>query len=274
MNKSTLLSQSFETVAEAYNRNADKYDEFIENNPNLSRMRQKVYAHVTALLPGGSRILDLACGTGTDALWFAQHGYSVQGVDISDGMLQRANEKAAQLGLESRARFDQLSYTELDRLEKNQFDCTFSNFGGLNCVADLKLVADQVRPLLKPDALVVWALMPPFCLWESAMLLRGRFRLATRRYPGKSTVHKEGLVYPVYYYTSRQVARSWGSDFQLESVRALSVITPPATNKDFALKRPRLFEFLSSLDDALESRWPFKYWGDFIIVTLRYVPAR
>jgi len=265
----SLVGSSFETVAEAYNRNADKYDEFIENNPNLMRMRQKVYAHVTSLLPQGGRILDLACGTGTDAFWFAQHGYTVHGVDISDGMLERAQEKAKQLGLQSRATFEHLSYTELGKLDKNQFDLTFSNFGGLNCASDLKLVADQVRPLLKPNAFVIWALMPPFCLWESAMLLRGRFRLATRRFSGSSTVHKEGLDYPMYYYTPKQVAQAWGSGLQLEFVRALSVITPPATNKDFAIKRPRMFEFLSQLDDALETQFPFKYWGDFTIVTLR-----
>ena len=269
MSRDVLDGSAFETVAEAYNRNADKYNEFIENNPNLQRMRHKVYTHVTSLLPHGSRMLDLACGTGTDAFWFAQHGYTVHGVDISDGMLDRAKEKAGQLGLESRATFEHLSYTELGRLEKNQFDCTFSNFGGLNCVSDLKLVADQVRPILKANAKVIWALMPPFCLWESAMLLRGRFKLATRRFSGKSTVHKEGLNYPVYYYSPRQVAQAWGDDFQLESVRALSVITPPATNKDFALKRPEMFNFLGKLDDALESRYPFKYWGDFTIVTLR-----
>jgi Methylase involved in ubiquinone/menaquinone biosynthesis len=269
MTNNVLSNSSFETVAEAYNRNADKYDEFIENNPNLMRMRQKVYAHVTSLLPKGTRILDLACGTGTDAFWFAQHGFTVHGIDISDGMLQRAQVKAKQLSLESIATFEHLSYTDLGKLDKEQFDCTFSNFGGLNCVADLKLVAAQVRPLLKLNAYVIWALMPPFCLWESAMLLRGRFRLATRRFSGKSTVHKEGLDYPVYYYTPRQVAQAWGKDFELVSIRALSVITPPATNKDFALKRPRLFEFLSKLDDTFESHYPFKYWGDFSIVTLR-----
>jgi ubiquinone/menaquinone biosynthesis C-methylase UbiE len=266
---SSVSNTPFATVAEAYNRNADKYDEFIEHNPNLQRMRQKVYAHVTSVLPPGARLLDLACGTGTDAFWFAGHGYTVHGVDISDGMLQRASEKAKQLGLEKRATFEHLSYTELGKLEKNQFDCAFSNFGGLNCVSDLKLVADEVRPLLKPNARVVWALMPPFCLWESAMLLRGRFKLATRRFGGKSTVFKEGLNYPVYYYTPKQVAQAWGEDFQLESARALSVITPPATNKDFAIKRPRLFDTLSKLDDLAESKYPFKYWGDFTIVTLR-----
>jgi ubiquinone/menaquinone biosynthesis C-methylase UbiE len=269
MTNDVLTGSSFETVAEAYNRNADKYDEFIENNPNLQRMRQKVYAHVTSLLPQGSRILDLACGTGTDAFWFARHGYTVHGVDISDGMLNRAKEKTKQYGLESRATFEHLSYTELGKLDRNHFDCTFSNFGGLNCVSELKQVAEQVRPLLKPKAHIVWALMPPFCLWESAMLLRGRFKLATRRFSGKSTVHKEGLDYPVYYYTPKQVAQAWGDDFKLESVHALSVITPPATNKDFAIKRPGIFNFLSKLDDALESAYPFKYWGDFTIITLR-----
>lgn len=270
MTHDVLSGSAFETVAEAYNRNANKYDEFIENNPNLIRMRHKVYQHVTSLLPTDSRILDLACGTGTDAFWFAQHGYTVHGIDISDGMLERATEKADQLGLKHRATFEHLSYTDLGKLERDQFDCTFSNFGGLNCVADLRVVAEQVRPLLKPNAYVIWALMPPFCLWESAMLLRGRFQLATRRYSGKSTVHKEGLNYPVYYYTPKQVAQAWGKDFELRSVRALSVITPPATNKEFAIKRPGLFRFLSRLDDALESRYPFKYWGDFTIITLRH----
>ena len=101
------------------------------------------------------------------------------------------------------------------------------------------------------------------------MLLRGRFRLATRRFSGRSTVHKEGLVYPVYYYAPRKVVQAWGKDYSLVSVRALSVITPPATNKDFALNHPGFFHFLTRLDDAFESRAPFKYWGDFTIVTLR-----
>ena len=161
-----------------------------------------------------------------------------------------------------------LSYTKLGKLGKAQFDCAFSNFGGLNCVADLKLVADEVRPLLNPNAKIIWALMPPFCLWESAMLLRGRFRLATRRFAGKSTVFKEGLNYPVYYYTPKQVAQAWGNSVQIESIRALSVITPPATNKDFAIQRPRLFDLLGKLDDLVESKFPFKYWGDFTMVTL------
>lgn len=62
MPNNILSGTSFQTVAEAYDRNADKYDDFIENNDNLARMRQRVYDFVTARVPKGGRILDLACG--------------------------------------------------------------------------------------------------------------------------------------------------------------------------------------------------------------------
>jgi len=264
---------SFEIVAEAYDRNADRYDEFIENNPNLMRMRERVYRFVAARLPKGARILDLACGTGTDAIWFARHDYSVHGVDISGEMLERAERKAKELNLQDRLSFEQRSYTELKNTKAGMFDLTFSNFGGLNCVSDQALVAESVRPSLTQNSRVIWALMPPFCLWESAMLLRGKFGLATRRFAGHSTVFKEGLNYPVFYYTPSQIARAWGDDFRMESIEALSVVTPPATNKDFAVKRPQLFKILSRLDDMAAPRWPFKYWGDFTIVSLQHVPV-
>ncbi|MBL8090303.1 MAG: class I SAM-dependent methyltransferase [Anaerolineales bacterium] len=268
MSNNILSGTSFETVAEAYDRNADKYDEFIENNENLARMRKRVYDFVTARIPKNARILDLACGTGTDAVWFAQHGYSVYGVDISGEMLARAEKKAKELNLEDRLTFEQMSYTDLKNKAIEPFDLTFSNFGGLNCVSDISLVAENVRPLLKPNARVIWAIMPPFCLWETAMLLRGKFKLATRRFSGKSTVRKEGLEYPVYYYTASQVANAWGKEFQMESVEALSVITPPATSKDFSVNYPRIYSVLQNLDDALATRWPLKHWGDFTILSL------
>lgn len=269
MTNNVLSGSSFETVAEAYDRNADKYDDFIENNENLARMRKRVYEFVISRLPKGARILDLACGTGTDAVWFAQRGYHVYGVDISSEMLKRAEQKAKELGLEDRLTFKQMSYTDLKESSIEPFDLTFSNFGGLNCVSDLSLVAESVRPLLKPNARVIWAIMPPFCLWETAMFLRGKFKLATRRFSGQSTVRKEGLEYPVYYYTPHKIADAWGKDFQLETVEALSVITPPATSKDFSVNFPRTFKLLTKWDDLLASRAPFKYWGDFTLVSLR-----
>jgi ubiquinone/menaquinone biosynthesis C-methylase UbiE len=66
---------SIETIAEAFSRTAEKYDSFAEDHPHLTRMRNKVYAHVMRYVPRGARILEINAGTGTDAVRLAQLGY-------------------------------------------------------------------------------------------------------------------------------------------------------------------------------------------------------
>lgn len=51
-----------------------------------------------AIRPG--RALVLACGPGRNALWLAQHGFDVVGVDISEVAIGRARDSAAQRGLD------------------------------------------------------------------------------------------------------------------------------------------------------------------------------
>lgn len=52
----------------------------------------------TASLPPG-RALDLGCGTGRHAIWLAQQGWTVTGVDSSTVGLRQAGERAAALGV-------------------------------------------------------------------------------------------------------------------------------------------------------------------------------
>jgi SAM-dependent methyltransferase len=52
----------------------------------------------TRLPPGAA--LDLACGTGRNALWLAEHGWSVTAVDGSDVAIRILNERAAERHLE------------------------------------------------------------------------------------------------------------------------------------------------------------------------------
>lgn len=46
------------------------------------------------------KILDIGCGTGRHSIELAKRGYNVVGVDLSESMLQRAKEKAAEQNLE------------------------------------------------------------------------------------------------------------------------------------------------------------------------------
>ena len=55
-------------------------------------------AEVDGLAPG--RALDLACGAGRNAVWLAERGWTVTGVDFSDVALENARGLAAERGVE------------------------------------------------------------------------------------------------------------------------------------------------------------------------------
>ena len=54
--------------------------------------------------PGGS-ILDLACGIGRHSVLLAEEGYRVVGVDLSPTFIARAEELAAESGVDDRVEF-------------------------------------------------------------------------------------------------------------------------------------------------------------------------
>ena len=267
------MENKFDTIAEAFSRTAEKYDSFASDHPHQTRMRKKVYSHLQHFVPIGSRILELNAGTGTDAVELAQRGYIIHATDIAPGMLQRLQDKVQTLGLSEKITYQQCSFTELDQIEGSPYDAIFSNLGGLNCVPDPSPVIAQLPQVLRPNSIVTWVLMPPVCLWEMAEIFRGHPRLAFRRFaPHGTRAHLEGLHFTVYYFTPEKVLQWFGQDYQCLAIDGLSVITPTAESKNFAKRYPRLYRTLSWLDDRLAPRRPWRGWGDFFIITLRYRP--
>ena len=267
------MENKFDTIAEAFSRTAEKYDSFANEHPNQTRMRNKVYSHIQRFVPAGVRILELNAGTGTDAVELAQCGYTIHATDIAPGMLERLQDKVKTLGLGGKITYQQCSFTELDKINGASFDAVFSNLGGLNCIPDLSQVISQLPKVLRPNGLVTWVLMPPVCLWEMAEIFRGHPHLAFRRFAPKGTsAHLEGLHFSVYYFTPEKVLSWFGDKYECLAIEGLSVITPTAESKNFAKQYSRLYRILSWLDDRLASRRPWRGWGDFFIITMRYSP--
>lgn len=267
------MTDSFNTIAEAFSRTAEKYDAFARNHPHQDRMRRKVYAHLERFVPPGARILELNAGTGTDAVELARRGYTVHATDIAPGMLARARDKVQRLGLGHRVTIQECSFTHLADIRGAPYEAIFSNLGGLNCISDLAPVVRQLPAVLKPGGLVTWVLMPPVCLWELAEILRGQPRIAFRRFAKNGTrAHLEGLYFTVYYFTPRQVVAWFGPAYECLAIEGLSVMTPTAESKRFARRHPRLYRALAWLDDRLSLRPPWWGWGDFFILTMRHRP--
>lgn len=268
------MSGDWGQIAEAFGRKAQLYDTFGEGHPQLARMRAKVRDSVEARLPPGARLLEINAGTGADAAYFAARGYNVHATDLSPGMVAAIQEKIERLGLAGRLSAQQLSFTQLNQVPGEPFDGLLSNLGGVNCSTDLESITRHLPEVLKPGSLVVWVVMPPICLWELAQVLHGKWQLAARRLQaGGVLANVEGLLVPTYYYAPRQVRKAFGPDFHFISLQGLAVFTPPADRKGWPVRWPRLYRLLTWLDDRLADRFPFHQWGDFYILTLRYLPG-
>lgn len=101
--------------------------------------------------------LDLACGTGTAALRFAQHGYDVTGVDGSAPMLAAARQKAADARLP--VRFVEQDMRDLTiATPVDMLTCFYDSLNYLTDPADLARTFVRIRAALAPDGLAVFDL--------------------------------------------------------------------------------------------------------------------
>lgn len=112
-----------------------------------------------ALPPG--RVLDLGCGTGTNSIYLAQHGWDVSAVDFTARALERASEKAARAGV--MVKFYRGDVTRLGDLPlRGPFDLLFD----LGCFHSLTpqgraAYAQGVAALSKPGTLLLlYAFVP------------------------------------------------------------------------------------------------------------------
>ncbi len=82
-----------------FDRHSQRYD----SNPFTSAT-EKELGFLAEIMPltGNRKIIDIGCGTGRHSVGLALMGYSVTGVDLSDGMLSVASEKARKAGAEVR----------------------------------------------------------------------------------------------------------------------------------------------------------------------------
>lgn len=66
----------------------------------------EVFSGRADLFPVAGSALDIACGTGRGAVWLAQRGLRVWGLDVSGVAIDRANALAERCGISDGCRFD------------------------------------------------------------------------------------------------------------------------------------------------------------------------
>src|SRR3546814_42779 len=181
-------------------------------------MRRTLWEVVHRELPSGSRLLDLGCGTGIDALHFANRGYPVVATDWSPGMVARTEARIAGASPPSPVTARHLGVHQLADLD-GTFDGIYSNFGPMNCVPDLDAAAEDCARLLAPGGPLVFSVMGRVCPWELGhYALRGRFRRAgVRAARGATPVGMNRHTIWTRYYLPREFHRHFATRFSLSS---------------------------------------------------------
>lgn len=264
-------NQNSEKVNLAFTKQSEIYDEYEKSNTLLSWMRQQVYDAVLPHLKKGSKILELNSGTGTDAIFFAKLGFEVLCTDLSDGMIKKISEKIKNENLQNRIKVFQCSYTELDKLYNEKFDFIFSNFGGLNCVSDLRLVTTHFPKLLNDGGKVCLVIMPPICPWEILQVLKGNFKFAFRRFDKSGAdANVEGVSFKTYYFSANEIKSALGNEFRIIHKQGLGVFTPIPQMENFINKYRRLINLFQKFEKVFSKHFPFNLVGDHLILIAEY----
>jgi ubiquinone/menaquinone biosynthesis C-methylase UbiE len=269
---SASLGPQLRDTQDAFDSVAADYDGPRGNNDQIQDMRREMWRSLDAAFPRGSRLIDLGCGTGLDAVRMAKCGHLVTAADWSTLMVQRTRDRAESEHVSERVRSVAMGAHELHRLdEAGQYDGAYSNLGPLNCVPDLGDVSRECARLVKPGGTLVFSVIGRLCPWEIAHYLRrGRWKRAAIRFARRVVpVNMNNHTIWTRYYWPREFYRAFKQHFTLERYRGLCIFAPPPYLTWIRERHPAAHERLQGADRRVAD-WPLlRGMGDHFLIVMK-----
>ncbi|MFI4868091.1 MAG: class I SAM-dependent methyltransferase [Steroidobacterales bacterium] len=256
----------------AFDSVAADYDGPRGNNALIQDMRREMWHWLDVTFAAGSRLIDIGCGTGLDAVRMAGLGHQITATDWSPQMVQRTCARAASEHLEARVQAIAVGAQELGLLDgAGSYDGAYSNLGPLNCAPDLAEVSRECARLLKPGGALVFSVIGRICPWEIAHYLgRGRWARVKLRFARNFVpVGMNRHTIWTRYYGPREFYRAFRRQFALSHFRGLCVFAPPPYLIWVRERHPRWHDRLWRLDRRLAG-WPLlRAMGDHFLIVMQ-----
>jgi ubiquinone/menaquinone biosynthesis C-methylase UbiE len=254
---------------------AANYDAIFTHSSIGYAQRKAVWECAQKVFTPHSHLLELNCGTGEDALYFARQGFNVTACDVSAAMVSEARRKASTEFTSDQLRFCVQATETIGELPHNQpFDGVFSNFSGLNCVKDLSKVASMLSTLLLPGAQLLLCFSTRYCLWEIAWhLLNKDTSRAFRRCNGYHEATLNGISLPVYYPSSEYIRQSFTPDFRLVTIYGIGIMVPPSYVEPWIAKHPKLLYAFRRIDSVIQRAPGLRILGDHMLLHFERLPS-
>jgi SAM-dependent methyltransferase len=262
------FSPSGHQVGLAFDSLADTYDDIFTRSLIGRAQRDAVWNVVRQTFKSGDNVVELNCGTGEDALFLARLGASVVACDASERMISVAIRRHMMEAPRSSIRFHLLATERVGELTSSgPFDGVFSNFSGLNCVADLNTAARQLADIVRPGARLLFCLSTRVCLWETFwFLVGGEPAKAFRRWKGKTVAALGDFNLEVHYPTLGALRKIFSPFFTLRFCTGIGVAVPPSYLEHWAREHESTLARMKSVDKTI-SVWPgFRTIGDHMLL--------
>ena len=143
-------------VAEHFGNSSKNWDAYYGDRQDVNSVRiqerqRRILQYVDLLnLPPGSRVLDLGCGAGRASVELLRRGFALEGVDISEDMIDLARQNAEQSGFGGEFHF-QVGDAEHLPFEDNSFDLIVSiGMLGVGPVSWGRAVMEELHRIVKP----------------------------------------------------------------------------------------------------------------------------
>lgn len=262
------MQNTLQHTKQAFDSAAPSYDEEESRNEILIWMREIVHGIYLQNFNSGDKLLELNAGTGTDALFLAEHEIHVLATDISENMISAINEKVKIQNAEKYVSAKLCPFDKIGEIKENNFDGVVSNFGGLNCINNFDKLRDDLSKKIKQGGKLIAVVMNRTCPWEIFYyLIRFNFKNVFRRSKkeGIDAALGNGLV-RTYYFTPSKFALFFKKQFNVRKIYTLGLFTPPPFLIGIYRRFKPLVKLLMKLDELLKGVFPFNRFGDHFII--------
>jgi ubiquinone/menaquinone biosynthesis C-methylase UbiE len=209
-------------------RHAELYDLFYADKPYEAEAAFVARCLREYSVGPTTRLLEIACGTGTHALFLEKHGYQIVATDYSHDMLERAKQKTS--ASSSMVDFQHQDMTQLE-VSGAPFDaayCLFDAIGYVGTNEALEKVFRGVHKHLRKDGLFI------FEFWHAAAMLCHYDPVRIRRWKQDDSLILRLSETTLDY--AKQVSSVCYSIYELKNDGTYSSLTETQVNRYFLVQ--------------------------------------
>jgi ubiquinone/menaquinone biosynthesis C-methylase UbiE len=230
-------------------------------------LRKRNIGVLRSVFSPGEHLLEIGCGTGTEAIQMIEYGCKLTLTDLSYGMVKTASERLDGAALVVNTPAENINCF------KTLFDGGYASFGVVNCITDPKRFIAHLHRVLKPDSFFVATVINRW-YW-------GDFLLSVLRIPNYLRKRLKGWGFIVLngeessatarFYSVRELSKLFRPFFSIERYYALPVILPPPYLNPKEKLSDRIFSVMESIESVAYDKFPFRLFGDQTIVVFKRV---